>query len=575
MWRDLVRFATDSRPMNFRAPAFDAWLDDFFRSYFAHRPVNATFIGHHEHDHLLPDFGESAVGDLVADMDDLLERLRVLPPEDLTSSQSMDRRMAEGFLRIQRWECGSAHHHRGNPSLYTGEAIFGAFSLFLTQYAPVSERVEAARARLAAVPRLLGQGKSNVAAAHPEWIRRALRECRGAMAFLGEGVDLLAVEQGFDPTTLRREADVAARAFADFRDHLEGMRQSGAGTGVACGEEALGLHLRWGHFLEQDAEAVAAYAETRMAEAEAWLAEHASDFGAASPAAALEGLAAVHPPRDRYAGRYQELWDDVRALALRNELLTWPDFPLRYVPRPRWTRSAAPDLYFLFYRSPAAVGRPAVHDYLVAPLDDDVSDQEADALLRANNDSVIKLNHVVHHGGIGHHVQNWHAFRSKSRIGRVAAVDCASRIAMFCGGTMAEGWACYATDLVAEFGGLTPLEEYAEVHSRVRMAARAVVDVRLHQGRFTLDEAADYYARHAGMPAAAALGEAVKNSMFPGAAVMYIMGTDAIHALRAEVEARLGGDFSLRRFHDDFLAHGSVPVALAAEEMLRAMDHVG
>ena len=34
------------------------------------------------------------------------------------------------------------------------------------------------------------------------------------------------------------------------------------------------------------------------------------------------------------------------------------------------------------------------------------------------------------------------------------------------------------------------------------------------------------------MPEAAAMAEAVKNSMFPGAAVMYLMGRDAIHRLR-------------------------------------------
>lgn len=575
MWRDPVVFATDSGPMTENASAFDAWLDDFFRSYYAHRPVNASFIGEHEHDARLPDYGESAVGDVVADMEDLVHRLGALPDEPLTPAQSLDRRMAEGFLRIQQWEYASAHHHRGNPSLYTGEAVFGVFSLFLTEYAPVAERVDAARARLAAIPRLLEQGCANVASAHPEWTQRAVRECRGALAFLGDGVELLAAEQGFDAGALRREADGAARAFSDFQAHLETTLMAGPAASVACGDEALDLHLRQGHFLDRDADAVASYAEEQMAEARAWLAEHAGDFGAASPSDALAGLAALHPSRDGYYARYQETWDDVRALAGRHDLLTWPDVPLRYVPRPKWTRGAAPDLYFLFYRSPAAVGRPAVHDYLVTPLDADLGDEDADALLRANNDSVIKLNHVVHHGGIGHHVQNWHAFRSASRIGRMAAVDCASRIAMFCGGTMAEGWACYATDLVAEFGGLTPLERYAEVNSRVRMAARAVVDVRLHQGRLTLDQAADYYAGHAGMPAAAARSEAVKNSMFPGAAVMYLMGTDAIHDLRAEMARRQGADFSLRRFHDAFLVYGSVPVALVAEDMLAHDDPKG
>ncbi len=201
---------------------------------------------------------------------------------------------------------------------------------------------------------------------------------------------------------------------------------------------------------------------------------------------------------ERYYGRYQELWDSVRETAEEQSLLTWPDFPIRYVPRPGWARDAAPYLYFLFYRSPAAFNRPPVHDYLVTPIDATMAPEKQDELLRATNDSVIKLNHVIHHGSIGHHVQNWHAFRSRSRIGQIAAVDCASRIAMFCGGTMAEGWACYATDLMSEAGFLTPLEQFAELRGRTRMCARAIVDIRLHQGRFTLEQAADYYVEACG-----------------------------------------------------------------------------
>jgi uncharacterized protein (DUF885 family) len=146
-------------------------------------------------------------------------------------------------------------------------------------------------------------------------------------------------------------------------------------------------------------------------------------------------------------------------------------------------------------------------------------------------------------------------------------VDCAARIAMPCGGTMAEGWACYATDLMAEVGALTPLEAYAERRGRVRMAARAVVDVRLHQGRFTPEEAEAYYRRVAAMTAGAARAEVAKNGMFPGGAVMYLVGTDMIHRLRRDVERIQGNAFSLRQFHDGFLSHGSVPVCLIAERM--------
>jgi uncharacterized protein (DUF885 family) len=67
------------------------------------------------------------------------------------------------------------------------------------------------------------------------------------------------------------------------------------------------------------------------------------------------------------------------------------------------------------------------------------------------------------------------------------------------------------------------------------------------------------------MTEAAARAEAVKVSLFPGTALMYLVGTDAIHGLRRELAARPG--FDLGRFHDRLLAHGSIPVALAARAM--------
>jgi uncharacterized protein (DUF885 family) len=70
------------------------------------------------------------------------------------------------------------------------------------------------------------------------------------------------------------------------------------------------------------------------------------------------------------------------------------------------------------------------------------------------------------------------------------------------------------------------------------------------------------------MPAAAARGEAVKNSMFPGAAMMYLIGTNAIHDLRHALATREGSAFSLRAFHDRFLDCGAIPVSLITAAML-------
>jgi uncharacterized protein (DUF885 family) len=65
----------------------------------------------------------------------------------------------------------------------------------------------------------------------------------------------------------------------------------------------------------------------------------------------------------------------------------------------------------------------------------------------------------------------------------------------------------------------------------------------------------------------AARGEACKNSMFPGTALMYWLGTDGLHQLRRERERIEGPSFSLGRFHDRLLAFGSIPVPLIARLM--------
>jgi uncharacterized protein (DUF885 family) len=56
--------------------------------------------------------------------------------------------------------------------------------------------------------------------------------------------------------------------------------------------------------------------------------------------------------------------------------------------------------------------------------------------------------------------------------------------------------------------------------------------------------------------------------MFPGAAMMYLVGTEAIHDLRRQIAARDGNAFSQRDFHDRVLHYGAIPVSMNARDML-------
>ncbi len=535
------------------SPAFHGWLDAFFDAYFRQRPVNATFTGAHAFDDRLPDLSEIGQADNAAESAALLTRLRALPDEPLNTGEQLDRQLAEGFLEIAAWEATSAQYAWGNPSSFTGEAVFGVLSLLLRPFAPLSERLELASARLAAIPRLLDDGQAVLHDAPAAWSLRARRECGGAQVLLDSGLALLLQDSGIQPIGFDQAAEAARAAFGRFDAFVETELLPKAANNYACGTETLDMLLRRAHFLDGGAEELERLALERLAEEEAAIAAGQgraaeSSIGAANRADQSRGAVAAELP---YLERFGVLWSAARDLAEQQDLLTFPDWPVRYVEQPMWVRDAAPSFYFLPYRAPAPFDTTPVVDYFVPVTADD---------------STIKLNHVVHHGSLGHHVQNWHAARASSRIAQVAAVDCASRIAMLCGGTLAEGWACYATDLADEAGFLTPAESFAQHSARLRMVARALVDIRLHQGRLTLDEAADVYAERVGMSAPAALAEAVKNSLFPGAACMYLAGWDGIWQLR-----RQSRGVPLRVFHERLLALGSVPVALAGQ-ILRQSD---
>lgn len=552
---------------------FSAWLDDFFAAYYRRRPVNATFIGVHDYDDALPDFSARGVAETTAEMATLLRDLRggaVAAPE--TPAERLDRTLAEQFLTIQLWEYASRHFQGGNPSVHTGEAIFSLLSLFLRPFAPLTERVDAAIARMEAIPDFLATATATVVSAPPAWTERAIRECTGAMHFLGTGVDTLIADEAIANPRFRAAATKARRAFADYQAFLKSEMRATTDAHYGCGGEAFEMYMARGHALTMTGAEIERYARDRFAEAQARLREGAAAFGAPDWQSALALLQRRHPTVESYDARYQEVWDACHEAAAAHDLVSWPDYPIRFVPRPRWAREAALFLYFLFYRAPSPFDALPIHDYLVEPIEADMPVKEQERLLRATNDSVIKTNHVIHHGAIGHHVQNWYASRAASRIGQIAAVDCASRIALFCGSTMAEGWSSYVVDLMGEIGFLTPLEAYSQHYARMRAAARAIGDVNLHHGRFSFDQAVAFYHDDTGMTALAAHAEAVKNTLFPGAAMIYLIGQDAIRDLRRDMTARDGDAFSLRRFHDRFLSYGSIPVATIAADMRAASD---
>ena len=550
-------------------------LDRFLESYYRLRPVNATFTGVHQHDDRLPDWSPEGLAGAESEMRDLRRELgRQLDRHDVTvgratppSIEAADLALADGFLEIQIAELEGEHFQRGNPALYTGEAVFSVLGLMLRNFAPAEQRAESVISRLRGIAPFLAGARHTLAdrGIAPYWKSRALTECDGVLALIRDGLTEWGREERLSEAAMGA-LDVAGKqaapAIAGFRDWLRSVPDTESPR-EGCGPDFFQLLLERGHWCRRSGRELLAAARERLATQEAGLEELIRAAGATGWPEVQASLAERHPTEKEYLIAYQRRWDACRRTAIEHNIVSWPDFPIEYVPIPHWARGAAPSLYFLYYRSPAPYDDVPVTRYLVPTIADSASATVRAGALRSNNDSVIKLNHVVHHGALGHHVQNYYAYRSASPIGRVAAVDCASRIGMFCGGSLAEGWACYAVDVMEETGFLTDHESISAQHSRVRQLARAVVDIELHHHSMTREEARKFYTERAGMSLEAAQKEVTRNSMFPGTAIMYWLGTQAVHQARASATA--DATSSLGQFHDRFLKYGSMPALLVGE----------
>jgi uncharacterized protein (DUF885 family) len=550
-------------------------LDRFFDTLYRTRPVDATFIGFHDHDDEWPDWSpvghESAQGEWSAVRAALTSRA---PSEgDAVASGDwllIDAALAASHCDTQLAELATSHYSRGNPSLAIGEAAFGVIGLITRDFLPASQRASWLVQRLRQVPAFLAGALATLCESRlpRAWRERALQEADATARVLEDGVRLWCRAMALAPdlaTAIDAAVQRALGGVHAFTATLEQLPASDVDA-APCGEELLATCVRRGHWIDRPLDDLHREAVDRLREEGARLNDMVRAIGARDMAEVQERLASRHPSQAGYYRAFGEVWDACRLLSIEMRLVTWPEAPVRYGPIPEWTRMAAPALYYLYYRSPAPLDPWSVHDYVVPPIEA-LEGASLGNHLRTWNDSSIKLNHVVHHGALGHHVQNWYACRSPSRIGRVAAADCANRIAMIQGGTMAEGWACYATDLMEEAGFLTPDESVAEQHTRVRMLARAINDLEFHRGRRSFADSVRFYVDDVGMSAGAARAEAVKNSMFPGTAMMYWLGTQGIHDLRREMAHGLGNAFDLQAFHDTFLSSGSIPVALNARLM--------
>jgi uncharacterized protein (DUF885 family) len=137
------------------------------------------------------------------------------------------------------------------------------------------------------------------------------------------------------------------------------------------------------------------------------------------------------------------------------------------------------------------------------------------------------------------------------------------------GGAFIEGWGLYAERLADELGLYrTPAERFGMLDAQAWRASRLIVDSGMHALGWSRQQSIDWLL-DTGLSDTDATIETDRYIVWPGQALTYMTGMREIRRLRRELEARDGAGFDLKRFHDEVIGHGSLPLATLTRELPR------
>lgn len=126
-----------------------------------------------------------------------------------------------------------------------------------------------------------------------------------------------------------------------------------------------------------------------------------------------------------------------------------------------------------------------------------------------------------------------------------------------------EGWALYAEQLGKEVGFYQdPVSDYGRLSSELFRAVRLVVDTGIHAKGWTRDQVVEFMRKSGAVDEPTIQSETDRYIAWPAQALSYKLGQLKIRELRERAKKELGPKFDIRKFHDEMLNGGTLPLDL-------------
>jgi uncharacterized protein (DUF885 family) len=531
---------------NQSANATDA-LRQMADEYYAWRnenyPVRSSDAGLHTWDDRLTEYSPTKIAERAQHVRSLLEKVRAMKTDNWPKNDRVDWILFRAQLENVEFGDRVLKFERTNPQVYVRECTDAIFSLLKKEYDTPRKRALAATARLKQMPALLKQGLINLQSPVKLYTELAIQSERSIDALLNKS--LMGLDVALSPNErddLIKARDAALTALHGYADELEKSLPKMVDF-TPMGEANYNYYLKHVLLLPLNASEVEMIGRAELARYRA-LEALLPDPKLADPDP--KRAAHIPPDQESFLKTYESREAEMISFLKEHRLVTLPDYlgPFQIRQLPEAFKPTSPGG---FMNPPGVYDKDPTGFFFIPTY----NPESKNFYIRA---AIEDPRSILGHEGIpGHFLQLSIANHLGDEIRRQHDDS-----------VFIEGWALYGEEMLMRTG-LYPDNSPAQGQilrlSRYR-AARIGVDVNLHTGRWSFEQAVKYFMDAGGLDREAAEGEAAGAASSPTQKISYITGKWQIMNLLGRYKDKQGENFRLGQFHDDLIKNGSLPVSV-------------
>jgi uncharacterized protein (DUF885 family) len=485
----------------------------------------------------------------------LLEQVGAIDSSQLNFEESIDQRLLIGLLESDTYSAATRRIWEKNASIYIPAGQIGRL-LEPESTQSTAERADALMKLLNAIPQQVQNGRDNLINPVKRFTEAAIFKAQGTIKSLKNDAGVLSGKGSANAEEFDVALAAAIASLESFELYLAEDVLPNATGSWAIGKEHYDYILQHRWLFELDADDIYERGMLAFAETEA-LAQEVSERIQPGKhwSEVYETLKDEHPPADGIKQAYQAWIDQAQKFVIENQIVTLPEGEyVVTVDTPPAMRRSSP---FGTFQSVDRFGTGLEGRLVLTPIEDWMTPEQQAQRLRSHHDAWIPII-AVHEAYPGHHVDALKTRENPRVLRKVVGEPIFS-----------EGWGLFTEEMMFEQGFLQGDDvRLTQLRNRLWRAARVILDVSLHTGRMTFEEAVDFLAERVRFERYAAELEVGMYIERPTYVLGYLIGMQEIIKIREEWIDINGEPNPPSQFYDALLTVGSLPPVLVRESLI-------